>query len=346
MNMWNIINSIHSIRTYHNTTVSLFSTCWLLIHHSFIFIGYLWSPSIPICSGAKRTTTSLAGITSAGLITCSVISFPVAAFISSKNNCTLCPSFNLKAFKRELLYEIWPYRGSFSICHSVYNPIYSSSNSSCVKLHLYNTVSQYGSFGPQFFSMKSIICSQCLTSGYEGWSCLLDVWSLLLFDTQRITTMKVVFGNSGRVLITFLPAHSPKSVASCLLPYLPYFLAFQTSLAKLFNIIWTLCRQIHLALSRFSKGSQVSKVSEKSQTAISQGRGPSRNCFNRCCPRIIDPFFFSKNPAILTFFHFLKALKLCCPIVLVHCFKENSSCFKLIADLPSAPPKSNESSLS
>ena len=51
INQWNIINSIHLIRTYINTTISLFPTC-LLIHHSFIFIGSLQSLSILISSGA------------------------------------------------------------------------------------------------------------------------------------------------------------------------------------------------------------------------------------------------------------------------------------------------------
>ena len=49
--MWNIINSIHSIRTYINTTVSLLLTR-LLIYHSFIFIGSHQSISILISSGA------------------------------------------------------------------------------------------------------------------------------------------------------------------------------------------------------------------------------------------------------------------------------------------------------
>jgi len=198
MNMWNIINSIHSIRTYINTTDSLFPTCCLLIHHSCIFIGYLRSQSIPISSGAQLTVTRLVGITLAGRITCSAISFPVAAFISLKISCSLCPSLNLKTFEWELLYEIWPYRDSFSICPGVNNPIYSLSNSSCVKLLLYNAVKQYGVFRPQIVSMKAIRSSQCLTSGYEAWSCMLDVWSVLPFDTRQITTMKVVFGNCGR----------------------------------------------------------------------------------------------------------------------------------------------------
>jgi hypothetical protein len=55
---------------------------------------------------AYLTGTRLAEITFAGLITCSTISFPVAAFNSTKNWFTLCPSFNLKAFERKLLYHI------------------------------------------------------------------------------------------------------------------------------------------------------------------------------------------------------------------------------------------------
>jgi len=44
---------------------------------------------------------------------------------------------------------------------------------------------------------------------------------LLLFDTQQITTMKVVFAISGRLLFAIKPVCSPKSVAGHLLPYVP-----------------------------------------------------------------------------------------------------------------------------
>jgi len=64
--------------------------------------------------------------------------------MSTKNSFTLCPSFNLKPIERELLYDIWPYRGSFKICAGVYDSIYCSSNSSCVKLCLYLTVTALG----------------------------------------------------------------------------------------------------------------------------------------------------------------------------------------------------------
>jgi len=254
--MWNIINSIHSIWTYMNT-INLSPTCHL-IHHSFIFIEYLQSLRIQNSGGAWQTVTTLAGIILAGLITCSAISFPVTAFIFTKNSFTSYPSFNLKAFERELLYDIWPYIGSFMIGQGAYNPINSSSNSSCVKLHLYIAVRQYGSFGEQFLSMKSISSSQCLTSVYEAWNWLLDVWSLLLFGTQRITTMKVVFGNPGTLPLSFWCTRSPKSVTSHLMPGLPFFLSSRASLAHFFNNISIHGHRIHSALSKFCKCSQFS----------------------------------------------------------------------------------------
>jgi len=134
INMSNKIHSIHSIRTYINTTVSLFPTC-LVIHYSFIFIGSCQSLSILISSGAKLTITRIVGITLAGPITCSAISFPEAALICTNNSFKLCPSFNLNALERELLYEMRPYRGRFIICAGAYNPIYSASSYSCIKLH-------------------------------------------------------------------------------------------------------------------------------------------------------------------------------------------------------------------
>jgi len=158
--------------------------------------------------------------------------------------------------------------------------------------------------------------------------------------------MNVVFGNSGRLLLTFLPAPSPKSVAGRWFPRLPFFLASSISLAHFFRNISTNCWQIHSVLSKLTNGSQVSNVAKKSATAVSQCRGPSRTCFNQFCPLIMDRWFFSRNTATHTFFHLLNPLKLGCPILLANCFKENSVCFRLIGGLPSAPPKSDESLLS
>jgi len=197
---------------------------------------------IMISSCAHLALTRLAGITLAGLIMCSAISFPVAHIISTYNIFGSCPSFNLKAIERQQLYEIWPYMGSVMICSFVYNPIYSSSNSACSNVHLNFDVRMYGSVGRPFLLMKSISSSQCLTSVYAAWSWLGDRTISLPFDTRQITTMNVVFGNSGRLLLAFLLARSPKSVAGRLLPRLPFFLASRISLAHLFTNISTHCR--------------------------------------------------------------------------------------------------------
>jgi len=174
---------------------------------------------------------------------------------------------------------------------------------------------------------------------------MLDVWSLLQIGMRRITTKKVVFGNSGRLPLAFLPVRLPKSVADLVLPRLSFFLAFQTSLAQLFKKIFTNCRRIHLALSKFFKGSQVSKAFKKSATALSQCRAPSRSCFRWFCPKIMDRCSFSRDSATHSFFHLLNVLKLGCPILSANCFKENSVCFKLMGDWLSAMLKSDESSL-
>jgi len=203
----------------------------------------------------------------------------------------------------------------------------------------------YGSFGPPCLSMKSINPFQCLSSVYEACSCLGARTISLPFDTQWIILVNVVFGNSGRLLLPFVPARSPKSVASRLLPRLLCFFASRILLAHSFKHISTHCWRIHLALSKIHNSSQVWNVTKKSATAVSQCRGPSGTFFNQFCPRIMDRYFFSRNPATHTFFHLLNALKLDYPILLANCFTENSVCFSLFDGLPSALPKSNESSL-
>jgi len=282
------------------------------------------------------------GITFVGLITCSAVSFPVALSISTTNMFTLCPSFNLTAFERQQLYKIWPYVGSLIICLCLYIPIYSSSNSSCSKMNLNIDLRMYGSFGPPFWSMKSPNSSQCLTSVYEAWSCLGARTISFPFDTQQIITVNVVFGTSGRLLLTCVPTRSPKSVAGRLLRCLPFFLASRILHTHFFKNISTCCQRIQSALSKLTNGSQVSNVAKKSATAVTQCRGPSRTCFNLFCPQIMDRCFFSRNPATHTFFHLLNALKLGCPILLANWFKENSICFRLFGGLPSAPAKSDK----
>jgi len=85
---------------------------------------------------------------------------------------------------------------------------------------------------------------------------------------------------------------------------------------------------------------------QKSATAVSQCRGPSRSCFRWFCPWIMDRSFFSRHPATHTLFHLLNMLKLGGPILLANCFKENAVCLKRIGAWASATPKSHELSLS
>ena len=76
-----------------------------------------------------------------------------------------------------------------------------------------------------------------LMSVYKAWRCMGARTKSWPFDTQRIIPVNLVFGNSGRLLLAFLPARSLKSVASHMLPRLPLFLAFRISLALVFKHI-------------------------------------------------------------------------------------------------------------
>jgi len=285
-------------------------------------------------------------MTFVGLVMCSAVSFLVALIISTTCIFTLCPSFNLKPLERQQLYEIWPYMGSLISCPCLYIPIYSCFDSSCSKVHLNIDLRMYGSFRQSYLLMKSINSSQCLTSVYEALSCLGARTISLPFDIQWIITVNFVFGNSGRLLLAFLPARSPKSVADRLWPHLATCLASGISLAHCFKNISTLCSRIHSALSKLTNGSQVTNFAKTSATDVSQCRGPSRTCLNQFGHLIMDRCLFSRNPAMHTFIHLLNALMLGCPILLANCFKENSIFFWLIRGLPSAPANSDESSLS
>jgi len=170
-----------------------------------------------------------------GLLTGSAISLPVALLNLAKNIFRLCLSFNLKAFKRQQLYDIWPYMRSIIICPCVYNPIYYSFNSSCSKVYCNIDVRMYGTFGAPFLWMKSISSSQWLTLVYEAWSCSGDRMISFPFDSQRITTMNVVYCNSGRLLLSSLPTCSPKSVTGRSLPCFPHVLTSQILVAQFFK---------------------------------------------------------------------------------------------------------------
>jgi len=203
-----VINSIHPIRTYIKTSIILLPTILFSLHFSlsYTLFSTFQSLCIMISSCAHVALTWLAGITIAGLITCSTIFFPVTLYISIKNIITLCPSFNLKASERQQLYEIWLYMGLLILYLCLYNPINFSANLSSFKVHLYINVRMYFSFGPPFLLMKSTNSSQCPTSVYKARSCFGARTKSLPLNAQCLITVNIVFGNSG--MIYFISSYS------------------------------------------------------------------------------------------------------------------------------------------
>jgi len=194
-----------------------------------------------IRSCANLALTWQAGITFAGLISCSAISCRVPRFISTRNIFALYPQFNLKAFERQQLYEIWPYMGSVIICLFVCNPILSLSNSSSFKVYLNYDVTMYGYFGCPCLSMKSISSSQCLISVYNVWSWFVHRIISSQLDTQRITTLNIVFRKSVRWPRAYSPTCSLKSITRRMLPCLSIFLGSWISRANFVKNISTHC---------------------------------------------------------------------------------------------------------
>jgi hypothetical protein len=135
-------------------------------------------------------------------------------------------------------------------------------------------VIMYGSFRPPLLLTKSINSSQWLTFVYKACSWLGARSISLLFDTQLIRTMNVVFGHLRRLLLAIWLGCSPKSVGGHMLPRLHFFLASRIPLVHLFKNISTHYRQIQSAFSKLSNVSQVSNISKKSDTVVSHCRGP------------------------------------------------------------------------
>jgi len=250
----------------------------------------------------------LAGITFAGRITCSALCSPVAIQISTNNIAKLYHSFNLKEFGTEQLNEICPCMGSFLACAGVNNLIQSSSDVSCSKMHINMDLTIFRTFEHLLLSMKSICSSQCLTSGYKAWNWLGGIILSFPFVTQQITTMHIVIGILGRLLLGCVTAHSPTSTISLFLLRLLFLLNFQILLVHFLKKILIHCHQIHSVWSMISNGSQHAHVIRISATTICQYRGPSPSCFKQFCPQIVPWYFVSRIPATHTCFHLLKAL--------------------------------------
>lgn len=120
----------------------------------------------------------------------------------------------------------------------------------------------YGTLGSPVLLMKSISPSQCFTSVHMAWRCLGAGTMCLPFVTRPITTMNLVFGNSGRLLPAGLLASYHTSIAGYLLPCHSFSLIFWISLAHYFKNISTQCKGIPSTLSKLRHGSQFSNVSK------------------------------------------------------------------------------------
>ena len=149
--MWNIINSIVSIRTYSNcTTILLPTSPPPPMLHSLILLSSLLSQLILIGSGVYLTIIWLMWITLAGLIMCSTFSIPVTVFISTNNSIKICSSISLQEFEMKQLNEIWLEICTLIICLGVKTSIYCWYNSSCWKVRMHIAVRQSSLCGPPF----------------------------------------------------------------------------------------------------------------------------------------------------------------------------------------------------
>jgi len=93
----NRINSIHSIRTYINTSIILLPTILRSLLSSTTLFKTFQSLCKMIGSCAHVAFTQLAGITIAGLVMCSAISFLVAGFISTIKYFRIVCKFQLES---------------------------------------------------------------------------------------------------------------------------------------------------------------------------------------------------------------------------------------------------------
>jgi len=142
-------NSILSTRTFVHTSTILLPT--ILLSLLFYTISTpTQSCYTVLCSFPDALSTWDVGIIFAGLGTCLAVLFSATLLIPYKCIYKMHPRFNLKAFERQHLNQIWPYIGLFIICQCIYNLIYRSFESSLSKVHLTIDVRMYGSIGLPF----------------------------------------------------------------------------------------------------------------------------------------------------------------------------------------------------
>jgi len=178
-------------------------------------------------------------------IASSTLSLLVAIVISTENSFTLFLSFDLNTLERPQLYKICPYMGLLFICPWVYNSIYTSSYTSCFKVHFNVIFWLYNSVGLLSWSINTISFFQYRPCLGNTWSSLGGIRLLLLFGTKWITIMAVLSGIEGWLCLTIFVVQSLNSVTSCFLHYTFCFLTTQTSCVHFFQTTSLNCQQIN-----------------------------------------------------------------------------------------------------
>jgi len=180
------------------------------------------------------------------------------------------------------------------------------SSMSCSKVHWNIVVWMYGTFGPQFLSMKSIHSSQFLSSGYNAWSYIGDARLSLLCGTRWMANITTMDGNSRTIFSTLLPMLSPKPSTCHWLSHLWWLLNSQSLISMYFKSISIQCWWIHSALSKCYNCRQFSNVTKESATAVSRCRVDPKTVSHGFAPRQC-PDAFSPKPCP-------PILSLCCPL--------------------------------
>jgi len=218
IDVWNIINSILSIRTYINTSTILLYTILHSLHSSTHFKTIHWPGSI-FCSWGHLAYIWLAGMTLASLITCFAMSCTVANPISIKYILKLCSCFNFESIwkataVRDLLRDM--------VTHYFY--VYPLYHTLFVKLVLHSGARRHLCWNV-WLCMVSILFHelnlllQCLISLNKLWSNLDDTRLFLPFDTNHITCRIVVFGSIWCLQFAILPAGGARSIVSYMVSF-------------------------------------------------------------------------------------------------------------------------------
>lgn len=187
----------------------------------------------------------------------------------------------------------------------------------------------YDSLWPPSYSMKSNAFCLFLSAVCSIWYCLEHIGFSLPFNTQRIISMTIGFGNYTRLLSALYPVFSSKTIAISLTLPRCFILSSWPSVAHFFKHISIHYHPIHSTLMYLSNGRQFSNIATILAIVVLQHWGSSWSCVLLFCLQIIPWLIFSRNPPIHPLFHWVRALSLGWPIHLVKVFPEVSFCVTL-----------------